>query len=335
MIRRTRALYDIVREISLDDIRDEASRHFSIVVTGPSAPARAELLGMLSDGTTEPGSPLADHSAQDGYSPLFERASIVLYALPSGQVAPLDVALLRRIAPIGLPVLVVAKGAPALVGEGHALDDLDALVRTERFRLRLLRLPSELGGAKEQLIRAVLRELEAFDLALARRLPPFRPPVAAQLINETARANAEFALMSNIPALVPVVGNLVTAGADLFVLTKNQMMLVFKIAAAYGQEMKSSRSLLAEMAPVVGASFFWRTLARELAALLPAGIGAIPKTTIAYTGTFVAGRSAQYYYSTGRKPNPDLVTAFYKEALDRVRGLVMRRDGEKGEDGRR
>ncbi len=38
--------------------------------------------------------------------------------------------------------------------------------------------------------------------------------------------------MSNLPAVIPVVGNIVTASADLFVLTKNQMLLVFKLAAA-------------------------------------------------------------------------------------------------------
>ncbi len=332
MIRRTRALFDILREISLDDIRDEASRHFSLVVTGPSERSRSVLLDILSGGVRAPDSPLVSHDSRAGWTDAFERASLVLYALPSGQVTAADISLLRNIGAIGLPVLIVSSGVPALVGEGHALDDLDSLLRNDRYRMQLLRLPAE--GGEPQLLRAVLHDLEAFDLALARRLPAFRPYVAAQLITETSRANAEWALMSNLPMVVPLVGNLVTASADLFVLTKNQMLLVFKIAAAYGSDIRSSRKVLTELIPVVGASFFWRSLARELAALLPAGIGALPKTTIAYTGTYAAGRSAQYYYSTGEKPSTELMSSFYKEALERGRTLLQGL-GRPREDGRR
>lgn len=324
MIRRTRTLFELLREVSLDDIRDEANRHFSLVVTGASPSGRAALVDALSGGVSGPGSAVIDYPANEGWAPLFERASLVLYALDAGRVSAPDVELLRKVAPIGLPVLVVSLGAPALVGDTRSLDALDRLATDRHSRVTVLRLPAE--GYAPELLRTVLRELEAFDLALARRLPPFRPLVAQQLISEAARANAEFALMSNLPALVPVVGNLVTASADLLVLTKNQMLLVFKVAAAYGAEINSSRKILTEMIPVVGASFFWRTLARELAALLPAAVGAIPKTTIAYTGTYAAGRSAQYYYSTGRRPNPELLQTFYREAMERVRAFVARRE---------
>jgi uncharacterized protein (DUF697 family) len=323
LIRRTRTLFELLREISLDDIRDAASRHFSLVVTGPSAHTRATVVNTLTGGVSGSDSAVVDYPSTEGWSPLFERASLVVYALDAGRVVTEDVELLRKIGEIGLPVLVTSIGAHALVGDGRSLDEFDRLVGNARYRLRVLRLPAT--DFADQLLRAVLRELEAFDLALARRLPPFRPYVSQQLISETSRANAEFALMSNLPEIVPVVGNLVTASADLFVLTKNQMLLVFKIAAAYGAEIHSSRKVLTELIPVVGASFFWRSLARELAALVPFGIGAIPKTTIAYTGTYAAGRSAQYYYSTGHRPNREMLGTFYKEALDRVRDFVTRR----------
>ncbi|MEJ7654543.1 MAG: hypothetical protein WKH64_15050 [Chloroflexia bacterium] len=54
------------------------------------------------------------------------------------------------------------------------------------------------------------------------------------------------------------------------------------------------------MVPVVGQVLLALAGAR-VRAVLPAGVGFIPKTTIAYSGTYVAGRSAQY--TTGRKPN--------------------------------
>lgn len=327
MIRRTRTLFELLREISLDDIRDEAFRHFSIVVTGPSARERGEVVRTLAGGVTGSDSPVLDYPAQEGWGSLFERASLVLYVLDAGSVAASDVQLLRRIAEIGLPVLVLSQDTRALVGDSRSLDEFETILRHDRYRVRLLKLAA--SETSNKLLRAVLQEIEAFDLAIARRLPPFRPLVSQQLIADASRANAEFALMSNLPAVVPVVGNLVAASADLLILTKNQMLLVFKLAAAHGAEIHSSRKVLRELVPVVGASFFWRSLARELAALLPVGIGAIPKTTIAYTGTYAAGRSAQYYYSTGRKPNAELISTFYREALDRVRDFLARGDAQR------
>ena len=44
-----------------------------------------------------------------------------------------------------------------------------------------------------------------------------------------------------------------------------------------------------------------------LVGLLPAPIGIVPKTFVAYTGTFVIGELARYYFRSGRKPPPELV----------------------------
>jgi uncharacterized protein (DUF697 family) len=61
---------------------------------------------------------------------------------------------------------------------------------------------------------------------------------AKQIIDETAMANAQFSLVSNIPTLLPVVGNLAAAGADFIVLTKNQVMMLYKLAAAFGRDLE-------------------------------------------------------------------------------------------------
>lgn len=320
MIRRTRTLYNLLREISVDEVRDGANRSFALVVTGSYEPTRAAVRKMLTRGATGPDVPVLDYNSREGWAPVFDRSSLVVYTLNAGQVSVSDIDLLKKMGSLGLPVVIVTLGSPALVGDTRALDDLDFLTTNSRYRIRLLKLPAQ--GGEDQLLRAILQDLESLDIALARRLPAFRELVSAQLINEAARANAEFALMSNIPEVIPVVGNLVTASADLLVLTKNQVLLVFKVAAAHGADINSTTRVMTEMIPVVGASFFWRSLAREMAALLPFAAGAIPKTVIAYTGTFAAGRSAQYYYSTGKAPNGELMAIFYKEAMERARRLL-------------
>ena len=87
MIRRTRTLFELLREISLDDIRDQASRHFNLVFTGPSPQNRASVIQALSGGAAAGDSPAIDSPASEGWAPLFERASLVIYALERGRVA--------------------------------------------------------------------------------------------------------------------------------------------------------------------------------------------------------------------------------------------------------
>ena len=36
-------------------------------------------------------------------------------------------------------------------------------------------------------------------------------------------------------------------------------------------------------------------------------LGLLPKTIVAYAGTFVVGEMARYYYRYGRKPPPEMV----------------------------
>jgi hypothetical protein len=36
-------------------------------------------------------------------------------------------------------------------------------------------------------------------------------------------------------------------------------------------------------------------------------LGLLPKTLVAYTGTYVVGQMARYYYHHGHKPPPELV----------------------------
>ena len=110
---------------------------------------------------------------------------------------------------------------------------------------------------------------------------------ARQGITETATVNGEFALVSNIPSIVPLIGTAFTVGADFIVLTKNQLMLIFKLAAVNGRDLDHRWRIYSEMIPVVGAGFAWRTVAREVVTLLPLAIGTIPKVAIAFAGTWV------------------------------------------------
>ena len=166
-------------------------------------------------------------------------------------------------------------------------------------------------------------------LALARRVPAFRPAVAAQLIQESAWENAKLAVVSALPGVIPFTDVLLPATAlgDMVLLTRNQVLLLLRIAAAYGREV-DLRARVRELLPVVGSAFGWRALARELLGLVPGGIGVVVKGAVAYAGTYTVGKGADIFYSTGQTL-PDvrlkqLYRAALADAVGRVRPFVRR-----------
>jgi len=174
------------------------------------------------------------------------------------------------------------------------------------------------GQSENDPVEAVRAEITTSlpDLApsYGRHYPGWRSAAVRAVIDETAKANAQFALVSNIPAVIPFLGGLVAASADLIVLTKNQVMMCYKIAAAHDRDLSDQMGIFRELTPVVGAGFFWRTIAREAASFIPLAAGTIPKVAIAYGGTIVGGRATDYYYRYGKKPSKDQLRTFALQA---------------------
>src|SRR5947209_16131746 len=161
-------------------------------------------------------------------------------------------------------------------------------------------------------------------LSAGRRHPLLREPVAEHLIRDTSRVNAQFAAISSLPANLPLVGGLVGDMADVLVLTKNQVLLLFKLAGLYGRDLSLGRQLIVEILPVVGTAFFWRSTARALVGLLPSLLGLLPKTLVAYSGTYVVGQMARYYYRYGDRPPPELVKELRAEGTRLARETLAR-----------
>ena len=199
---------------------------------------------------------------------------------------------------------------------GSLLLDADALTADE----------AHLAAALAQIVAAQ----PDLRLALARHVPAFRPAVVACLISEAARDNAKIALLSALPGIVPAAAFLLPATAlgDMVLLTKNQILLLLRIAAAYGKDM-DLRARTRELLPVVGSAFGWRAAARELIGLVPGGIGLLVKGCIAYAGTYTVGKAAAVYYSTGHTLSPSRLRQLYndafRDAVSRVRPLLRGR----------
>lgn len=268
-VSSARELINIVRELSLDDLRNAALRSPRIVVVGRTI--------------TE-----ARHEAERLFGP---EARDLVVAADESDAWPrgADIVLIDRRARAGN-----RSGASRVIEFSH--DEPEDRIRQQLFR----------SG-------------DDIEMALGRAFPALRQPAAMYVINATARANAQFALASNIPALVPVVGGLLSVGADTIVLTKNQLMMIYKLAAINGRDIDNRFQIYREMIPVVGAGLFWRTVARDLAAMVPFAAGAVPKVAIAFAGTFAAGMAAQVYYLEGKRASSARMRAYYGTALRELR----------------
>lgn len=177
---------------------------------------------------------------------------------------------------------------------------------------------------RERLMGTLVNVAPETMLPLGRRYPHAREAVAQHLIRDTARVNAHFAALSSIPATIPLLGGFVGDMADVLVLTKNQVTLVFKLAGLYGRDLSLGRELIQEVLPVVGGAFFWRSTARALVGLLPAFISVLPKAVVAYSGTFLVGELARSYYRSGRKPSPAMARDLQAESMKLAREFVTR-----------
>jgi uncharacterized protein (DUF697 family) len=313
MRRMLSDLFVVVRELSLDALAQEASHPPSLLFVGEAAARERAARALLGAA----GTPYVTFA--DAIPPDEQRRYdlvVILWHGSHGEVFRQQVATARR---RGWPLLVLSLS--------EALPPPGSVSAGELIPLRL--------DSAEQVAAARRALVDAADenrrLALGRSLPDLRPVAATSLVEQTSRANAEFAALSGVAGLLPLLGNVLAIGADFLVLTKNQLLLIFKLAAVYGRDLEERRQLYVEMVPVVGAALLWRTIARELAALLPGWLGIAPRVAIAYSGTYVVGRAAHHYYALGRPPAREDWARFYGETKHRLRDLLSQRGRQGGQ----
>jgi len=287
-----RTMLSVLREVSLDEIREQAETPPRLLIVAPTAD-EARRLGLELTGPE--GQSMTNFRAVD--EPIESVAQIDAAVVwdPERTGAGSRVAeALRFESP---PIAIVRFG-------GSGPEDSDAI---RRLRADILKRNAERAPA------------------FGRSYPVFRAAAAKQVIDETSAANAQFSLLSNLPAILPVIGNIAAAGADFIVLTKNQVMMLFKLAAVFNRDLRDQRTILQDVLPVVGAGLLWRTAARQAITWLPFAAGTIPKVAIAYVGTTAVGRAAEFYYRTGLKPTRSQMDQFTRQTADLVRQVDMPR----------
>ena len=326
-VGRVTDFWNVLREVDPQHVTRESEQPVRVVICGSSGVGKRTLAATLTGhATNDSGIAIDVCDMDDGIPIALPMADLYVYVasgeVPLGAVHRSHIGqLVRRpgklICILSQPIHAEVKGSAYLQqAAGEALG-----VTSERiFCTSIL----DRDQIQRILVPGLIRAVPHLALPIGRYLPVARDSAADQLILDTARVNAEFALVSSLPALIPVVGTAASLGTDMVVLTKNQVMLILKLALLHRRSIDNRLQVLGEIAPVVGAAFLWRSAARALIAMLPGPLGIAPRGGIAFVGTYVAGKAGQYYYRSGLRPTPEILDGFRDEALHQLAGILPR-----------
>jgi len=206
-----------------------------------------------------------------------EEAGVYVHVL-SRELDDEDVAVLRRAHYAAVPALALAVGFAEETTIPYVL------------ATDVIRVGAGEGFPLETIARAIAARLGEHGAPLAAQVPLLREAVGAQLLASFARKNGLLAAAAWLP------------GADLPVLSLNELRLVLRLAQAYGAAGEVAERL-PELAATLGAGFGLRALAREILDLLP-GAGWAVKVIVAYAGTRALGEAARLRFALAPTPRP-------------------------------
>jgi uncharacterized protein (DUF697 family) len=324
--------FNTLRELDVTVIREESERQLHIACLGPRQLFGQAYALLRGHGSARYGpvgrDPLSYQALPQGApDDTLRRADLLLILVDARRPLPQsDAGALVRLGELALPTVIAICGAssPGELGQP----------RPEFAQARIVVLPN-LGApeAGATLAAAILERLPAeLHLAAARALPGLREVYGRDLTNSVAFSNATYALASSLPSQIPILA-VPFAAADILVLTKNQALMVYRLALANGAP-PEFQSRMAEIAPVIGGAFVWRQVARSLVGLIPIW-GIVPKVAVAYAGTFTTGSAAVAWYTDGEALSPQRLRQLADEGMriGRERARILAEAArEKGKD---
>jgi uncharacterized protein (DUF697 family) len=259
------AVYGVVKEI-----KTAAEDLSPLVIAGAEGPAR-ELVEALGAGGDEGA--LRDLSGKEVTTYDLQGAGILIYVAEGDEPGAEDEAVLKLADRSGVEAICVLVGAKTRPLDVPFVPATSVVVAPPGRPLPVERIAELVASLAEE-----------NGYGLAARLPVLRPAVVEAIVRRFARQNGILGVAIFIP------------GADFPVLTLNQLRMVFRIAAAYGEVIDRER--IPEILAVVGAGLGFRTVAREALGFVP-GLGWAIKGGIAYVGTKALGKAATAYFEQG------------------------------------
>ena len=199
------------------------------------------------------------HAGLDGFT-------AIVVVSEEWPISERDVATLRAAERADVPTIAILIGV-----ESARRDEVPYVLATDVI------LAESAGGATVAVVERVAARAKGDAYCVARALPHFSEPVSRAIIRHYARLNGMVGAASIVP------------GADLPVLTVNQLRMVARLAGAHSIDLDAKR--LVELAVVVGASLGLRGLARTALGVVP-GLGGALRGGVALSGTAAIGEAA-------------------------------------------
>lgn len=311
------SIFNTIREVDLTPIRESAEKQTWIAIVGDETSGARDLATAF---YLAPRSLPVNDASYDMAGPILvsiehaemaDRADLVIFVFEQGH-APTTAELERyqTWSAAGKKIIVILNQPPSAV----------PVLRHEWAGARVLE--GQVVGREfleKHLIPAVLTLLPENKLSIARNYPLFRSVAAMDIINETSVANAGYSFSTGLAEIVPGL-NIPFNVADMVILTKAQAFMVYRLGLIFGLSTRW-QDHLAAFGSTIGFGFVWRTIARQLAGLIP-GLGIVPKVAIAYAGTYAMGRGALEWYVTGRDVKRADIDRFFKDALERGKSVA-------------
>ncbi len=306
--------WNTLREVHVDEIRRESEQALSIACIGN--PVLLEQVTELLHGNSKARYQPVQIDPLHYYNPPlvtvpdeFHHADLLLLAIDGRQQLPQsEMDMFNHREAVTLPLLVVVLYSDRL--PEFASGELPPVLRSART------VPLANPGATsaiDTLASAILETIpDKLRLAAARQLPGLRATIARELINNTAFSNAAYTLAAGLPQQIPII-SIPFATADILILTKNQAMLVYKLALCYGAP-PDFEERIREILPVIGGGYFWRQIARSLVGLLPVW-GLVPQIAVAYSGTYTTGVIAWRWYASNELLSGERLKQIMQEGM--------------------
>ncbi|MBI5955378.1 MAG: GTP-binding protein [Chloroflexi bacterium] len=329
----------LLKSLDWEAMRDEISREAEarVVIIGPVNSGKSTLFNLLQGrevsrvsalpGTTrelvteELGPITLIDTPGFGEVSGVERAQIALSGVERADVVVLllDAAAGIRQADFSLFQQVHLTGKPVIV----ALNKIDlvkrdlALIRDDlAHKLGVPVVPICARNGRNVATMLMPRVVDAHPplaVALGRELPAYRRQAAHRAIRNAAGTSA-------------LVGAEPIPGGDIPFLIANQVRLVLRIAAIYGEPMTADHAR--ELVATIATGVFLRYLAQAAAKALP-GPGWAISGGIAGAGTWAIGQVAVEYFESGKQLSPAQLQSLYRR-LTRKGGAALPGPGLEG-----
>lgn len=235
-------------------------------------------------------------------------ASVIVFLIDATKgLQATDRELYETIKKINKPTILVVNKVDALTG-GMSGDRLANEVAVSLGVAGVIPVSGRTGqNVAEELIPAMIDASPEAALVIGRELPAYRRSAAQRIIRNAT-------LVSLAAGLEPF------PLVDIPILLGNQIRLVLRLAALYGEKVDSAETTqhIRELVAVMAGGLGLRYLAEQAAKLVPFG-GDFIAGAIAGAGTWAMGQVVLEYYEGGKKISPQRMRTMYSDFYQRFR----------------